>query len=223
VPNTRVRRPPAVPPETGRFRQKARTRNLLVTTARKLIASGSRPTVAEVADAAEVSRRTAYRYFPSQKMLVSDAVLDGLRPVMEAAIAAVTPGTETTGGDDLEASVDAMVVAMQRLTVEHEWLLRTIIHETVLHQGSAEVRRRGRRVEWIEMALKPWRSELGEAKHARLVAALALCVGIEALLVLRDISGLTAPQAIEMSQWMARAMVNQSLADRRAMRRKQKG
>lgn len=155
-------------------------------------------------------------------MLVSDAVLDGLRPVMEAAIAAVTPGTDGTSGDDLEAAVDAMVVAMQRLTVEHEWLLRTIIHETVLHQGSAEVRRRGRRVEWIEMALKPWRSELGEAKHARLVAALALCVGIEALLVLRDISGLTAPQAIEMSQWMARAMVNQSLADRRAMRRKQK-
>ena len=49
-----------------------------------------------------------------------------------------------TSGDDLEAVVDAMVVAMQRLTVEHEWLLRTIIHETVLHQGSAEVRRRGR-------------------------------------------------------------------------------
>ena len=211
-----------MPPETGRVRQKSRTRNLLVTTARRLIASGSRPTVAQVADAAEVSRRTAYRYFPSQKMLVSDAVLDGLRPVMEAAIAAATPATDA-GADDLETSVDAMVVAMQRLTVEHEWSLRTIIHETVLHQGSAEVRRRGRRVEWIEMALKPWRSKLGEAKHDRLVAALALCVGIEALLVLRDISGLSPAQAIEMSQWMARAMVNQTLANRVATRRKQKG
>jgi len=223
VPNPRARRPPTVPPETGRARQKARTRNLLVTTARRLIASGSRPTVAQVADAAEVSRRTAYRYFPSQRMLVSDAVLDGLRPVMEAAIAAVTPGADASSSDDLESSVDVMVVAMQRLTVEHEWLLRTIIHETVLHQGSAEVRRRGRRVEWIEMALKPWRSKLGEAKHARLVAALALCVGIEALLVLRDISGLSPAQAIEMSQWMARAMVNQTQADRAATRRKQKG
>ena len=194
VSNCRVR--PTVPLETGRVRQKSRTRNLLVTSARRLIASGSRPTVAEVADAAEVSRRTAYRYFPSQKMLVSDAVLDSLRPVMEAAIAAATPHAHATSGDDFGAAVEAMVLAMQRLTVEHEWLLRTIIHETVLHQGSAEVRRRGRRVEWIEMALKPWRSELGEARHGRLVAALALCVGIEALLVLRDISGLSPAQAI---------------------------
>ena len=222
MPNSRAGRPPTVPTETGRVRQKARTRNLLVTTARRLIASGRRPTVAEVADAAEVSRRTAYRYFPSQKMLVSDAVLDALRPVMEAAIAAVTPAADANA-DDLETSVDAMVVAMQRLTVEHEWSLRTIIHETVLHQGSAEVRRRGRRVEWIEMAMKPWRARLGEARHARLVAALALCVGIEALLVLRDISGLSPAQAIEMSQWMARALVNQTLAERATVRRKPKG
>jgi AcrR family transcriptional regulator len=215
---TRARRLPPAPLETGRARQKARTRQLLVTTARKIIASGSRPTVAQVADAAGVSRRTAYRYFPSQKMLMTDAALDGLRPVMEAAISGAAPGADT---DDVESRVDAMVGAMQRLAIEHESLLRTIIHETVLHQGSAEVRRGGRRVEWIEMAVKPLRARLGQSRYTRLIAALSLCAGIEAVLVLRDICGLSALQAIAVSQWMARAVVTQSLADRAAARREQ--
>src|SRR6478735_6655781 len=46
--------------EFGRTRQKARTRSQLIAAARALIA----------AEAASVSRTTAYRYFPSQKALL---------------------------------------------------------------------------------------------------------------------------------------------------------
>jgi AcrR family transcriptional regulator len=42
----------------------AHTRALLVKTASELIQSGEIPTVTAVAEAAQVSRRTAYRYFP---------------------------------------------------------------------------------------------------------------------------------------------------------------
>jgi AcrR family transcriptional regulator len=202
---------------TGRARQKQRTHRLLLDAARTLIAAGSRPTVSDVADAAEVSRRTAYRYFPTQRKLMADAALDGLRPVMEAAIAATPPDS---AADSLELRVDALVSQMQKLTIENESLLRTMIHETVLQQPFTEGSRGGRRIEWIELAIKPMRAQLGSAAYARLVSALALCSGIEALLVLRDIRGLSAQQAIHLSRWMARALVRQSLTENNGRKRK---
>ena len=78
------------------------------------MSAGERPTVTEVADAADVSRRTAYRYFPSQRKLLSDAALDGLRPIMERAIEVAAPGT---GTDDAETRIDAMVKSMQQLAI----------------------------------------------------------------------------------------------------------
>ena len=55
---------------TGRTRQKERTRKALVAAARGLVAEGKTPTVEEAASAADISRTTAYRYFPSQRMLL---------------------------------------------------------------------------------------------------------------------------------------------------------
>ncbi len=205
--------------DTGRVLQKQRTKRLLLDTARALITSGARPTVAEVADAALVSRRTAYRYFPTQRKLLADAALDGLRPIMEAAIAADKP---KAGFENWQQRLDILVEKMQGLTLENESLLRTMIHETVLNEAGARPSRGGRRIEWIEMAIKPLRPRLGGAGYARLVSALALCMGIEAMLVLRDICGLSPRQAVEVSQWMARTMVRQSLAECGATKRRRR-
>lgn len=201
----------------GRSNQKLRTRRALLETAAALIATGRRPTVAEVADAAEVSRRTAYRYFPSQVKLMTEAALEALRPSMEGALDAVPAGTSTGA---IEARVDTLVQQMQSLALANESLLRTMIHETVLHAPDDSAPRGSRRVEWIEAAVEPLRARLKPAAYARLVSAYALCTGIEALLVLRDIRGLSAEQAVQTSQWMAQALLKQSLAERNAEKRR---
>ena len=54
----------------GRSAQKARTRDALIAAARDLVAAGVTPTVEEAAEAASISRTTAYRYFPSQRALL---------------------------------------------------------------------------------------------------------------------------------------------------------
>jgi AcrR family transcriptional regulator len=204
--------------DVGRTRQKQRTRRLLVETAVKLIAAGGQPTVTEVADAADVSRRTAYRYFPTREKLHAEAALDGLRPVMEAAIASI-PGT-SDDDSDIEARVTALVANMQRLAIENESLLRTMIHQTVLQPSPGEPARGSRRLEWIELAVASLRPKLGAAAYSRLVCALALSTGIEALLVLRDLCGLTPEAAVKVSQWMARVFVKQSLAEHASERRR---
>jgi hypothetical protein len=68
-------------------------------------------------------------------------------------------------------------------------------------------------VEWIESALSPWRERLGPARSRRLVAALAMVVGWEALIVQRDVCGLTASEGEELSVWAARALLNATLQD----------
>ena len=46
--------------EPGRAAQRRRTRKVIVAAAAELLAQGKTPSVAEVAEAAEVSRRTVY-------------------------------------------------------------------------------------------------------------------------------------------------------------------
>lgn len=198
--------------ETGRVRQKQRTRQLILAAASGLIAAGRRPTVSESADAAEVSRRTAYRYFPSQEKLLAEAALEGIRPAMEAAIAAAPSGDSDK---DVEARVVALVRSVQKLTLRNETLLRTMMHATVLEKPQGTAKRGTRRVNWIELAVEPLRRRLRPAAFEQLVSGLSLCVGIEAMLVLRDIRGLSSAQATEVSVWMAVALLRAALRDSR--------
>src|SRR5579872_4176513 len=58
-----------------RVGQKNRTRKALLAAADALIRNGKPPTVTDVAEAAGISRATAYRYFPTQEMLWAEVAL----------------------------------------------------------------------------------------------------------------------------------------------------
>lgn len=203
--------------DQGRIRQKLRTRRRILAAASALVAAGKTPTIEEAADAAGVSRRTAYRYFPGQGKLLTEAALEGLRGPMEAMLAAAPAGPDV---QDVEYRVAALIHRMQSMALRHERLLRTMIHQTVLERGSSVHPRRGiRRIDWIETALQPLRARVPAKAYERLVSALALCGGIEALLVLRDIRGLPESDAIAVSGWAAQALLKQTLQEAETGRR----
>ena len=60
----------------GRANQRRRTRKDLLEAAGRLLKDGRTPSLEEVAEAALVSRATAYRYFPSIEALLREAALD---------------------------------------------------------------------------------------------------------------------------------------------------
>ena len=203
----------------GRYKQKRRTRAAVLMAARELIRQGKIPSVGDAADAADVSRRTAYRYFPTQEQLLTEAQLEGVRPAFEH----VFEPAELA--HDVEARLDALVRAMYAELQSTEPLMRTMIRLTVDRSrdehtaiaAEAEPPRRGyRRIDWIEMALEPVRMQLDETSFERLVSGLALCIGIEALLVLCDIRGLDLAAAEEVSRWVARSLLHASLAESNA-------
>ncbi len=199
----------------GRARQRRRTRTALLAAAAQLVAAGLAPTVAEVADAADVSRRTAYRYFPSQERLLVEAALEGLRPVVERAMATAFPAS-ANGADPAaaaEARLDAMVRIVHRLALEQEPLLRTVQRLTAGRGAAGQPVRGSRRLDWITEAIAPVRPALGAARHQRLVAGLSLVVGFDALFALRDMHGMPAADVERVTRWSARALLREALAE----------
>jgi hypothetical protein len=80
-------------------------------------------------------------------------------------------------------------------------------------QPDGQPRRGFRRVGWIERALEPIRPRLSAAEFERLVSALAMVVGWEALIVLGDIRGLSEKEQLDTALWTARTLVRAALEE----------
>lgn len=193
----------------GRTGQRRRTRKAIVQAAMDLLVRNAAPSITDIAAAADVSRRTVYMYFPTLEQLLADAAL-GL-----ATHAAVDPVVGASSpSDDVETRVDAMARAVQRMSTDTEKLGRTIIRLTVEAPSEGGPPLRGyRRVEWIESALAPLRGRIDGARFERLVSALAMVIGWEAMLVQRDVRRLNPADAEEVSAWAARALVKAALEE----------
>ena len=199
-------------PETGRAAQRRRTRKAIVTAAADLLARGVTPSMAEVADAAEVSRRTVYMYFPTLEQLLIDASLSSM---VQDTVDAELDSLEDE--DDVEARVATMVRAVQRNFASTEQQGRTLLRLTVdrpdLETPSEQPRRGYRRIEWIERAVDPLKPRLTAARYEQLVSALAMVTGWEAMIVARDIRALSLKKAEDISVWAARALVRAALEE----------
>lgn len=204
--------PTASQDETGRFRQRRRTRAAIVAAAADLIRSGNAtPSVNEIADAADVSRRTVYQYFPTLDQLLLDATLGVLsQSAVDDAIDAADPGGEAGDAGD---RVEAMVRAFTAMAAETLPLGRSLIRLTVDAPATEPGRptRGYRRITWIEHAIEPLRDRLDDNAFERLVSALAMVVGWEALIVLQDLRGLTPDRQAEVSTWAARTLIRAAL------------
>ena len=102
---------------TGRTQQKARTRDALIAATRSLLAQGTTPTVEQAATAAQISRATAYRYFPNQRSLIVAA-----HPEIEAS-SLLPPDTP----DDPAARFQAVIEAFTQLVADTEPQQRTML------------------------------------------------------------------------------------------------
>jgi len=72
--------------------------------------------------------------------------------------------------------------------------------------------RQGRAIAWIEEALLPLRSSWSQADVRALALAIRSAIGIEALVWLTDIGGLSREQAVASMRWSAQALLSQAVA-----------
>lgn len=199
---------------TGRVAQKRRTRNAIVAAAVALMGRGLLPTVAEAAEAAEVSRATAYRYFPTQEALLLEAGLEQSLPHATDVFGEASPR-------DPEERIDRVALAFQSALAANEAparaMLRFALDADATDGGDRDERlqqvRAGRRVVLIEEALAPIRPRFAPLSYRRLVDSLCAVIGIDGFVVARDLRGRSAPEAVEASRWAARALVRAALGE----------
>ena len=203
---------PAEFAQTGRVRQKARTRAAMLSAARELLAEGVTPTVEQAAERAAVSRTTAYRYFPNQR-----ALLLATYPELDAA-SLLGDGAPADAG----ARLDLVTESFGRQLIEHEPELRAMLLlslQSPTPDGTRLPLRQGRAIGWIEDALAPLRDRMSAAEVRRLAVAIRAAIGIEPLVWLTDVGGLSREDAVEVMRSSARAVLRAALADAPAARR----
>jgi AcrR family transcriptional regulator len=202
--------------DSGRVNQKHRTRTAIVDAAIALLAGGTRPTVAQAAEAALVSRTTAYRYFPTQESLLIEVTQNASVDSLEALVA--EPFPEGAGAAEATDRAIALLRTFDEQVFAEEGRYRTALRLYLdlwldaTAAGEADpVVREGRRRGWLAAALAPLHGTVPDADLDRLVAGLSLLAGTEAVVVLRDICRLEPADGLDVVEWIARTLIKETL------------
>jgi AcrR family transcriptional regulator len=165
---------------------------------------GTSPTVERAADRAGISRTTAYRYFTNQRELV----------------VACYPETEASTLLPRDASKDPrerlahVTERIGRSLLDHEAELRAMLRlslGTTPVDDDTMVLRRGRAIGWLEDALSPLRPRMKRAELRRLVLSIRAAIGIEPMVWLTDIAGLSREAAVELMRSSAHTLLEAAL------------
>jgi AcrR family transcriptional regulator len=190
---------------------RARMRKMMLHAAMRLMQDGVVPSISDVAQEAQVSRATAYRYYPTQSALIQAAVDEALGPILKW----------QSSSDDAEQRVSELITFSYPRMNDYEAPLRAALRLALdqwaqLHAGKLKPKEamvRGHRIELLSSAVAPLRRKLGKARAERLTQALSLVFGTEAFVVLKDIWHLDRDGAEEVALWTCHALIRCAAED----------
>lgn len=201
-------------PNRGRVNQKLRTRTAIVAAAQELFDAGTTPTVAQAAEAALVSRTTAYRYFPTQESLLIELTVTADVGSIEQLVARPV---EAADARDRTLAVMAAFLA-NTFDAEHQYRQAARLYQdqwlaAIAAGESSPTVREGRRRRWYAETLAPLRGQVSKAEWERLITALCLLSGPEAMIVLRDVCGVDERTARKVTSWAADCLLRETFGD----------
>ncbi|MDF7667290.1 TetR/AcrR family transcriptional regulator [Orbaceae bacterium ESL0727] len=187
---------------------KKRNYQHLIDVALKAYEAGQLLSITELAEKAHISRATAYRYFPTQSHLIAAIVENSLGPIFDW----------VSDKTDVEERVcDFLAFAFPQM-LHHEGALRAAL-QLSLQQWSKERAApnsqknkliRGNRKEILNRLLSPLEGTITPELYETVLYALSIIYGSEIFMVLKDIWKLDNEKIISLSQWMAKAIINQA-------------
>jgi AcrR family transcriptional regulator len=191
-------------------------RRIMLDAAMGLMQSGLIPSVSDVAGAAQVSRATAYRYFPTQAALIQAAVDEALGPILAWKSDSKDPEERVTElvtfAYPRMETYEATLKAALRLALD-QWARR---HAGMLGEAPMV---RGHRIGLLNSAVQPLKGKLTPEGFERLTQGMSLIFGTEAFVVLKDIWGLDRKRAEEVALWTCHALIQAAVKEESAGRR----
>lgn len=170
---------------------------------------------------AQLSRATAYRYFPTQSALVSAMVDESLGPIL---------AWQPTQPDARQRIAELLSFAYPRM-LQHEGVLRAALHLSLQQWADArssdsnnnsndsnnssneEKLIRGNRKRLLKLAVEPLEETLAPEALQRVIHAFSLIYGSEVFMVLKDIWHLDEAGIQDVTQWMGKAILLQAETD----------
>lgn len=176
---------------SGRQNQKLQTRNKILETAREFISEGVVYSLEDVAKRADISRATVYRYYSSIDLLSAEAILD---------LQASTPALvyEELKSTNVEDKLLEIQKYYNDLTFSNETSFRKYLSIVIEEENKAS--RGGRRLEALRLALSE-NVSIDQAEREMFLALASLMMGIEAVIVTKDVCGFDNAKAAATLEW----------------------
>lgn len=194
----------ATRPEPNR-RVRARTYEALIQAAMDLARDGGIPSIAAVAERAQVSRATAYRYLPSRSKLITAVVDRSLGPVRS------WKSHERDGRKRVLQLFNDTFPRFKQFEPQMRAAVQLSLEHWALERAgllAEEPYRRGHRRGLLRHALVPLERSLSAPTHDRLMKALSVVFGIEFYIVLKDIWGSADEEVEAIARWVVSALVD---------------
>ncbi|MAP54505.1 TetR/AcrR family transcriptional regulator [Altibacter sp.] len=182
---------------SGRINQKLETRNKILASAQYFINKGLEFTLEEVAKKSGISRATMYRYYSNIDILVNEAGLNINTRSPESII-------EEWKDTDLETKILGIQSYYNTLAIDHESAFRKYLC-SVLAADAAEIKRGTRRTKTLELVFE--QTDIHKNDRDKLVTVLTMLMGIEPLIVAKDVSGLNDDQSMDIMAWGAQLLL----------------
>ena len=179
----------------GRVNQKIKTRAQILNAAKTLMSKNRNTSLEEVAQKAKVSRATIYRYFPNLDLLFTEASLDIHYQTPDALF-------EKVKGMTLENRIYYIQNYYNQLAQDHELIFRRYLSAVLNESVVSKKKIRGaRRVEAMTLILDSVKNEMSKKDLKNLKNIASILMGIDSLIVAKDVCGLTNKEADDTLKW----------------------
>ena len=181
--------------ESGRAKQKQQTRIKILKTTQKLLQNSNPLTLEEIAQSANISRATIYRYFSNVDVLCSEASLDFN-----------TQSPESIFSDIKNLPIVDQILYIQsyfnNLAIDNENAFRRYLSIYLKESNSTNKSTRGsRRTAALKLALHPYKNQIDKQDYDKLIAVATTLMGIESIVTTKDVCGLSDIKSKDSLHW----------------------